>query len=151
VPAKKNLPTNRDQQYALFLKGITLLGFGMQESRTAQDRAAYVRLCESDKLGKRITTEYRTMNVEKSFFNASAKMSLTMEDKKNPSPPVVTVECMYVAHFHCDGCEITKELAERFTQSELRLVVWPYFRQFVNDATARMAIQPVVIPFSAVS
>lgn len=149
MPVKKSLPTNRDQQYALFLKGITLLGFGMQESRTAQDRAAYVRLCEIDKLGKRITTEYRTMEVEKTFFNASAKMSLTMGDKKSSSPPAIAVECTYVAHFHCDGCEVTREFAERFTQSELRLVVWPYFRQFVNDATARMAIQPIVIPFSA--
>jgi preprotein translocase subunit SecB len=151
VPVKKSLPTNRDQQYALFLKGITLLGLAMQESHTAQDRAAYVRLCESDKLGKRISTEYRTMEIEKTFFNASAKMSLVMGDKRNPLTPAITVECTYVAHFHCDGCEITKELAERFTQSELRLVVWPYFRQFVNDATARMSIQPIVIPFSAVS
>jgi preprotein translocase subunit SecB len=72
-----------------------------------------------------------------------------MGDKKSSSPPAIAVECTYVAHFHCDGCEVTREFAERFTQSELRLVVWPYFRQFVNDATARMAIQPIVIPFSA--
>jgi preprotein translocase subunit SecB len=150
VPAKKSLP-NRDQQYALFLKGITLLGFGMQESRTTQDRAAYVRLSQGEKLGRRISTEYRTMEVEKTYFNASAKMSLVMEEKGSQSPPAVVVECTYVAHFHCDGCEITREFAERFTQSEMRLVVWPYFRQFVNDATARMAIQPIVIPFSAVS
>ena len=152
MPEKKSSLTSRDQRYALFLKGITLLGFGMQESRTAQDRAAYVKLCEGDRLGKRITTEYRTMEVEKTFFNASAKMSLIMEDKKgSSSSPAITVECTYVAHFHCDGCVVTRQFAERFTQSELRLVVWPYFRQFVNDATARMAIQPIVIPFSAVS
>lgn len=151
MPAKKTSLSNRDQQYALFLKGIQLLGFGMQESRTTQDRAAYVRLCENERLGRRISTEYRTMEVEKTHFNASAKMSLVIEDKAGATQPAVVVECMYVAHFHCDGCEITREFAERFTQSELRLVVWPYFRQFVNDATARMAIQPIVIPFSAVS
>lgn len=91
------------------------------------------------------------MGVTKDSFNASAKLSLTMEDKANPASPAVLVECTYIAHFHCDGCEITKDLAERFTKSELRIVVWPYFRQFVNDATSRMAIQPIVIPFSAVS
>ena len=91
------------------------------------------------------------MEVTKSFFNASAKLSLIMEDKTSPASPAVIVECIYIAHFHCEGCEITKDLAERFTQSELRLVVWPYFRQFVTDATSRMAIQPIVIPFSAVS
>ena len=151
MPTKKSLPANRDQQYALFLKGIQILGFGMQDSRTTQDRAAYVTLSTKNRLARRISTEYRTMEVTKNFFNASAKLSLIMEDKANPASPAVVVECTYVAHFHCDGCEITKDLADRFTQSELRLVVWPYFRQFVNDATSRMAIQGVVIPFSAVS
>lgn len=135
----------------MFLKGIKLLGFGMLESHTKQDRAAYVELQEKNRLTRRISSEYRTMEIAKDFFNASAKLSLYMEDKKDPSAPAVVVECTYVAHFHCDGCQITRELAERFTESELRLVVWPYFRQFVNDATSRMAIQPIVIPFSAVS
>lgn len=151
MPARKSLLSNRDQQYASFLKGIKLLGFGLQESRTAQNRDVYAELYGKSRLTRRISTEYRTMEVTKEFFNASAKLSLTVEDKKGSAPPAVIVECTYVAHFHCDGCQITKELAGRFTESELRLVVWPYFRQFVNDATARMAIQPILIPFSAVS
>ncbi len=108
-------------------------------------------LLSKDRLARRISTEYNVMEVTKDSFNASAKLSLTVEDKANPASPAVLVECTYIAHFHCDGCEITKALAERFTKSELRIVVWPYFRQFVNDATSRMAIQPIVIPFSAIS
>lgn len=151
MSTKKSLPVSRNQQYALFLKGIQLCGFGMQDSRTTQDRGAYVALLSKDRLTRRISTEYNIMEVTKDFFNASAKLSLTMEDKANPASPAVLVECTYIAHFHCDGCEIAKDLAERFTKSELRIVVWPYFRQFVNDATSRMAIQPIVIPFSAIS
>lgn len=151
MSTKKSLPVNRNQQYALFLKGIQLCGFGMQDSRTTQDRGAYVALLSKDRLARRISTEYNVMEVTKDSFNASAKLSLTVEDKANPASPAVLVECTYIAHFHCDGCEITKALAERFTKSELRIVVWPYFRQFVNDATSRMAIQPIVIPFSAIS
>jgi len=151
VPAKKSSLTNRDQQYASFLKGIKLLGFGILESHATQNREGYVELYEGKKLTRKISANYSTMEVEKEFFNASAKLTLTMGDKKESQKPVVTVECTYVAHFHCDTCQITKDLAERFTKSELRLVVWPYFRQFVNDMTARMGIQPVLIPFSAVS
>lgn len=151
MSAKKTSPTSRDQAYASFLKGIRLLGFGMLESHTRQNRAEYVELQEKNRLTRKISTEYHTMEIEKEFFNASAKLSLTMEDKRAPASPAVVVECTYVAHFHCDGCQITTELAERFTESELRLVVWPYFRQFVNDATSRMAIEPIVIPFSAVA
>jgi preprotein translocase subunit SecB len=151
VSTKKSLPVNRNQQYALFLKGIQLCGFGMQDSRTTQDRGAYVALLSKNRLTRRISTEYHLMEVTKDSFNASAKLSLSMEDKANPASRAVLVECTYIAHFHCDGCEITKDLAERFTKSELRIVVWPYFRQFVNDATSRMAIQTIVIPFSAIS
>jgi preprotein translocase subunit SecB len=151
VPAKKTSPSRRDQQYASFLKGIRLLGFGLQESHTAQNRTLYAELYEKSRLARRISTEYRTVEVEKEFFNATAKLTLTVEDKKGPAPPAVIVECTYMAHFHCDGCQITRELAERFTESELRLVVWPYFRQFVNDATAKMTIDPILIPFSALS
>jgi preprotein translocase subunit SecB len=151
VSTKKNSPTSRDQQYASFLKGIRLLGFAMLESRTNQDREAYVELLEKNRLTRRISTEYRPIEIEKDFFNASARLTLVMEDKRDPSSAAVVVECTYIAHFHCDGCQITKERAERFTESELRLVVWPYFRQFVNDMTSRMAIQPILIPFSAAS
>ena len=151
MPEKKTSASKRNQQYAAFLKGIQLLGFGLQESRTAQNRALYAELYEKGRLTRRISTEYRTTEVEKDFFNATAKLMLTVEDKKGPGPPAVVVECTYVAHFHCDGCQITSELAERFTESELRLVVWPYFRQFVNDATAKMTIDPILIPFSALS
>ena len=148
---KKSSRTSRDQQYAAFLKGIKLLGFGMQDSHTTQNRAAYADLYEKGRLTRRISTEYRTLSVEPDFFNASAKLTLTVEDRKSNAPPIVTVECTYVAHFHCDGRQISEDLAQRFTESELRLVVWPYFRQFVNDMTARMAIEPILIPFSAVS
>jgi len=151
VPAKKTLPSRRDQQYASFLKGIQLLGFGLQESHTFQNRAVYAELCEKNRLARRISTEYRSAEVEGDFFNASAKLTLTVGDRKGSAPPAVVVECTYMAHFHCDGCQITRELAERFTESELRLVVWPYFRQFVNDATAKMTIDPILIPFSALS
>ncbi len=151
MSAKKSSLSNRDQQYASFLKGIKLLGFGLQESRTLLNRDVYAELYGKNRFTRRILTEYRTTEVEKDFFNAYAKLKLIVEDKKASAPPAVIVECTYEAHLHCDGCQITRELAERFTESELRLVVWPYFRQFVNDATARMTIQPILIPFSAVS
>jgi preprotein translocase subunit SecB len=151
MPTKKSSVLSRDQQYATFLRGIKLSGFGLQESRTVLNRDAYAALYEKERLTYRISTDYHTAEVEKDFFNASAKLKLNVEDKKGVMPEAVLIECTFETHFHCDGCRITRDLAERFTESELRLVVWPYFRQFVNDATARMTIQPILIPFSAVS
>jgi preprotein translocase subunit SecB len=151
VPAKKNSPSDLDRRYASFLKGIQLWALGLQASRSFLDRAAYADLHEKDKLTRRITTEYELCDVTKDFFNVSAKLRLSVEGKGRAEPPAVIVECTYEAHFHCDSCNISRELAERFTEAELRIVVWPYFRQFVNDTTARMWIQPILIPFSAVS
>ena len=38
--------------------------------------------------------------------------------------------------------------AEGFAKDNAWLVFWPYFRQFVSDATARMAVPPEVLPLS---
>jgi len=84
VPVKKTSPSRRDQQYASFLKGIQLLGFGLQESRTAQNRALYAELYEKNRLTRRISTEYRTMEVEKEFFH-TARPSSVLQRFTDPS------------------------------------------------------------------
>ena len=40
---------------------------------------------------------------------------------------------------------------ERFVDSEFRLILVPYARQFVSSTTAQMGIPPLVIPLSIAS
>lgn len=151
MPKEKNLPSKLDQEYSKFLRGIKLIGLGLEHCNTRLDRDAYYELYEKKRSARKISADYQLVEAQKEFFNVLAKFRLSVEDKRDSSSTTLLIECAYAAHFHCAAHGITQELAQRFTESELRLVVWPYFRQFVNDLTARMAITPILIPFSAAS
>jgi hypothetical protein len=61
---------------------------------------------------------------------------------------VVTIYCTYSASFSLDAGARKSEV-ERFASNEVRLVFWPYLRQFVSDTTARMSIPPLVLPLTS--
>jgi preprotein translocase subunit SecB len=147
VPRKKNLPSKPDGQYSSFLRGIKLVALGMEGCSATLNRGLFWDLDEKKLISRRITADYQLLTVEKNFFNVSAKFKLSVEDKQGTSTALL-IECEYTVHFHSAGSAIAKEFAQRFTDSELRLIVWPYFRQFANDITSRMTIPPIVIPLS---
>jgi preprotein translocase subunit SecB len=62
----------------------------------------------------------------------------------------LVIECTFDAHFHVEA-HMAEGFAKQFTESDMRLVLWPYFRQYVFDTTARMAIPPVLVPLSTES
>jgi preprotein translocase subunit SecB len=152
LPAKKtSLSKSDEQEYAAFLRDIKLLALGLQTCNATINRNFYFELLEQKRSARRISTDYKLLQNEVEFFDVSAALTLTVEDEKEPSGAVLLVECKYEAHFHCAKCakvHSSKEFAKRFAESELRLIMWPYFRQLINDITSRMAIQPILIPFS---
>jgi preprotein translocase subunit SecB len=147
VPRKKNLPSKLDSQYSSFLRGIKLIALGLEGCSSKLDRDQFWELNEKKLSVRRIAADYHLLEVQKNFFNISAKFKLSVEDKQGTSTALL-IECEYAAHFHFAESAVVKEFAQRFTESELRLIVWPYFRQFVNDVTGRMAIPPILIPLS---
>jgi hypothetical protein len=151
VPSKKNLTTkpNKPSDYSDFLRGIALIGLGLQDCRSKIDREAYGNSLQKKKSERLILTDYKLGKSYQNFFDVTAYFILTVSDAKKKPSNVLTIECTYGAHFHCDECEDHREYAQRFAESELRLVMWPYFRQFVNDMTGRMTIPPIFIPFHA--
>jgi preprotein translocase subunit SecB len=149
VPEKKiSPPTKREStDYASFLRGIKLIGLGLAECSATIDRAAYFDSGKKNNT-RTISAEYKLGQLEKEFFDVTARFTLTVEDKMKP-PKALAVECIFDAHFHCSTSDVSRERAERFTQSELRLILWPYFREFVSDISGKMAIPPLLIPLSA--
>jgi hypothetical protein len=69
---------------------------------------------------------------------------VVLTDTKNDKE-ALRVKATFEGHFH-GASPIQREHAERFVSSELRVVVWPYFRQFISDTTARMSVRPIFIP-----
>ncbi len=149
MPTKKQSrkkPNNKS--YEQFLHDLKLLALGLNRSLCDLDRAAYY-----DRIDERrrnatanISATYRLVEVGDSFFDATATFTLKVQDEKTQTVPL-TIECVFETHFHGKQ-PIDKALAKKVVSSELRVVIWPYFRQFVSDMTTRMAVPQVTVPLS---
>jgi Preprotein translocase subunit SecB len=135
------------KQYADFLKGIKLIGLALGSCSASLDRGLYFAQDRPGKSVRTISADYKLEDAKKDYFDASARFRLTVEEKAT-SKRALAVECEFVGHFHCSVSEFPRDFADRFTQAELRLILWPYFREFVNNITGKMSIPPVLIPLA---
>jgi preprotein translocase subunit SecB len=126
---------------------IKLVGLALGACSAKLDRGLYVAPDRAEKSLRTISADYKLTDVRKDYFDVSARFRLTVEHKTEPLT-ALTIECEFAGHFHCGDSELSHELADRFTQSELRIILWPYFREFVNDITAKMSIPPILIPLA---
>jgi hypothetical protein len=141
------LSESADSRYEQFLQTVQPIGLGLAKASLQLDRRAYVKAKEQKNGATRvISTEYKLLNAEEGHFDATGSFSLTVTGGKS-SGPALTIECIYEAHFHCKA-PVDRDLAERFTTSELRLVLWPYFREMVTNYCGKMCISPITIPLS---
>ena len=136
-----------DLAYELFLKSVKPVGLGMIQSSSKLNRGVYVRVRNQKNGGaSTILTEYRLLAAGAGYFDATGKFSLVVAQKPD-SHPALRIECTFETHFHCKA-PAEKDLAKRFVASELRLVLWPYFREFVFDLCGKMSIPPITIPLT---
>jgi hypothetical protein len=149
MPTKSRSAVNAgDKKYEDFLKGLELVNLGLIRSSSEFNLQEYRRIYreKEHKVRRLISANYELERFEKLFFESSARFSLAMEDEQS-NVKIVQIEAVFLGHFHGKPL-MEKGLVERFTNSELRLAVWPYFRQFVHDQSARMSIPPILIPLS---
>jgi preprotein translocase subunit SecB len=142
---KKKHTSSNDRAYAEFVRHAELIAMGLSTSSVQLDRAAYMKLRrEKNGLIRAVDVSFEVRRVKTSSFDGLAKYTLTTQDRQKTVQPL-RIECAFDAHFH--GPEpIHQALAERFIKSFLGVIVWPYFRQFVFDLSARMAIPPITLP-----
>jgi len=146
----KKRTSSGDNGYEEFLSALGSVILGLDKCSATLNRPAYWGLNERRKDTVRTyRTDYKLERVQKSYFNVSAQLRLTIRDSKT-DVTVLETECVFYGHIH--GKEpINEANAKRFTDSHLRIVMTPYFRQFVSDITARMSIPPIILPFTLAS
>ena len=134
--------------YEEFLHDLRLIDISLTSSRSDLEMSAYVDVVEHPKKVKRtLSASYELEFVGDNFFSATAKLSAAIHLPLSGDGDAVKIECAYRLHFHCRG-PAEEQYAKRFADSGVRLLIWPYFRQFVSDMTARMSIPPITIPLS---
>jgi len=129
--------------YAAFIAALRLYNIGLKESSCSLDRDEYWKTDAEKKLDYKLTS--KSNGQDKKHFDAESTLSLTLCGER-PNSPVLRLSATFDLHFH--GESITKEFVQQFCGSEIRLIVWPYFREFVTNMTARMHIPPVILPLS---
>ncbi len=143
----KNVSTKDTQSgYERYLRSLRLLGLGLESCSARVEREPYFAISEKREGVRQIEARYDLTGVGDNYFESAARFKLTIAPEKAKTP-ALQIECTFSAHFHVPAG--VKEFAKRFTDSEFRVVVWPYFRQFVSDITARMTVPPVLVPFAS--
>ena len=144
---KKERTRSTDRGYESFLKGLGSVSLGLETCSARLERTAYWNLRKRRKESVRVLrAEYKLEHVDKEYFDVSAEFTLNVRDSKT-SGDVLNISCIFSGHIH-GTAPIDAELARRFTDSDLRIVVLPYFRHFISDITARMTIPPLFVPFA---
>lgn len=144
---KKNTVTRKKKDtYFEFVSHLEPVALGLRSSRTDLDRSAFARMRRRKNAeAKEVKAEFALECVEKCYFDACARFSLRILDRKAHVTPL-TIECTFETHIH--GKEpINRKFAEQFTNSGLRFLVWPYFREFVNAMAGKMSLTSVFLPF----
>lgn len=144
---QKSLNISTNKRYEKFIRSLELIGIGLETSSVRLRRREYVSLRREGKEPiRRISTDYQVSKLAKISFDCIGNFNLIVAHPESKET-VLQIECSFGAHFHTDSKDF-EDMARRFVSSEFKLIIWPYFRQFVTDVTSRMSIAPVVVPFS---
>ena len=142
---KKQHINSDDKRYEQFVRDLKLVALGIISSSSQLDRSAYAKIHEGKRNPvRRVAARHKLERVSPDFFEASGAFKLTIQDREAKVTGLV-IECVFETHVH-GGKPIDKALAKRFTASDLPVIMWPFFRQFVFDMTARMSIPPIMLP-----
>ena len=146
---KKSTGTSRTpSEYEEFLRALKLIGLGLENCSATLNLGTYFGATEKGEGVRQIQARYRLDAKGSNFFEPTAQFKLAMTTKKDQKSALL-INCVFSAHFHVADETMSDEHAERFTNSEFRVIMWPYFRQLVMDLTARMSIPPLIIPFAS--
>src|SRR5262249_25353872 len=73
--------------------------------------------------------------------------AFTQSEDGTPGQPVVSIEAIFVLVYTCHDLDrIPRENLDAFANTNALFHVWPYWRELVMTTTARMRIEPIVIP-----
>jgi preprotein translocase subunit SecB len=137
---KKSAPTT---DYQAFIASLELYTIGLKESSCKIDRDEYWKKDEEHLNSYKLTS--KLSSIEQKHFDVRSTFTLEITDEKSKTA-LVRVVATFDLHFHASP--ITREFVEQFCDSEIRLIVMPFFREFVADVTARMHIPPVILPLA---
>lgn len=133
-------------EYVEFLKGLEPVELGLTKTSCTLDRKLFWSSGDED-ARRVISSKYTMVVCNDRFFDVDAAFVVALQWTTGDGPvnQPLRIECVFTGHFHAEH-PIHEEHARKFAETESWIVFWPFFRQFVSDTTARMAIPPITVP-----
>jgi hypothetical protein len=128
--------------YTAFIESLELRTINLKESTCEINRDEYWK-DEERSIGYKFSSE--PIGIKGAYFDARARLELLMSGEKSKSS-MVKIAATFDLHIHAKTA--LKEYVTKFCKSEIRLIAWPYFREFVMDISGRMYIPPIILPLS---
>jgi preprotein translocase subunit SecB len=140
--------TKKGSNYESFLRSVKLYSLGLEELSAKLDRERYWKyFSENNGLTREIGATYKAINIDDDHFDVIADFQLRVTSEKEKNKVILEISCTYSVHFHASS-DCNADTAQRFANSEAKIIVWPYLRSIVSDTTGRMYIPPLTIPLA---
>lgn len=127
--------------YEDFIRSLKLIGLAVSNAQFQVDRETYFDEKDQEQV---IEVKTERTDVDEGSFDISVTLALSVVSKKR-STKVLEITVTYLMHIHSRP-PINKEYVERFAAKEVRLLIWPYLREFVTSACAKMYVPPIFLP-----
>lgn len=130
------------EKYPEFLRSLELVTIALTKCSLSIDRPAFAQ-AEGIVLSAELDCEAEIVDVDAFEITASLTVDLT---EKESNSVVGSIQATYQLHFHTKGAK--KATINAFAKSDVRLMVWPYFRELITSLSSRMLIPPIILPIS---
>jgi len=140
----KSAPT--PDQYLDFIGAMVLQGVGLDNAKVNIDRGELAQATLDDAVSQlSLDTEFGVILNTNEQLIVGAKLKINQSKKNDLSNQLLNIECSFSALFQL-GFPGNSVFANRFANTEAKLIFWPYFRHFIADTSYRMAITPILVP-----
>lgn len=129
--------------YTDFLASLDLFSVALVRSTFRVNREEYLK-DEDTNVNFRLSS--KGLDVSESHFDVCSTLRLKISSVKTKKLQL-WLTAVFELHFH-GSSPLDPKFVKQFCESEIRLVVWPYFREYVSNITSRMHIPPFVLPLS---
>ena len=136
------------ESYMDFLKSLRFMGLGLDSSSVKVDRGILAVILSGEQTAETsFGAEYKILAQSPTNFIVGASFVLTKQTKK-ATEPVVLISVSYSALFETAQANDSQSV-KRFSQSEAKLIFWPYLRYFISDMSSRMSIDQILLPLTS--
>ena len=127
--------------YASFLSELNLFSISLIRSSCRVNREEYLSDGEAHVNYK---LSNKSMDVEEHHFDVCSTLNLKVSTEKTKALQL-WVSATFELHFH-GAPPLDPKYIKRFCESEIKLISWPYFREYVSNLSSRMHIPPFTLP-----